>query len=160
MSNDAARTEALTTLAETFDAARKQADAIADTAWQLGAYGDASHGIHKVLALLLHNTAAEDTAYQAILDGSTVREALVIAAASITATRPMPTPASPVILAPNEGNIIQHAYLTVTATSKQDAIMVALDLLDAHAEAHGLVVSIETYETTQLPTGQYFVTTS
>jgi hypothetical protein len=74
--NSTAHTAALVALAEQFDAACVAANAIEATAWQMHAYGDASNGLLKVLALLCGNQKRADLAYQAILDGNTVREAL------------------------------------------------------------------------------------
>jgi hypothetical protein len=65
----------------------------------------------------------------------------------------MLTTAATVIIAPNEGDLVQHAYVTVPARNKQNALMVALDALDAHADRHGWVVSIESYEIAQVPDG-------
>lgn len=76
MNRTAEETAALIALAETFESARNQANAIASTSWQLGAYGDASHGINKVLVLLTESEQEADEVYQVILDGQSVREAL------------------------------------------------------------------------------------
>lgn len=74
-----AKREALIDLAETLDRARRQANAIEETADQFGVYGDVCVALKEVLLLIEGGYKTE--AYGHILDdGSTVREALDLVA--------------------------------------------------------------------------------
>jgi hypothetical protein len=70
---DAGR-EALIELAETLDKARLQANAIVATQSQYGVYGQISDALAETLILI--EGGYETEAYQYLLDGNTVREAL------------------------------------------------------------------------------------
>lgn len=68
--------EALIILAEMLDKARHQANAIDVTAPQSYVYGDIAETLKEVLALITDGPVSAQV-YDALLDGSTVREALV-----------------------------------------------------------------------------------
>jgi hypothetical protein len=72
---------ALTALAIRLNEARLAANDIDESAPQSSVYGDISDALRKTLALLLDgNHFRAEAVYQAILDGNTVTEALVIEA--------------------------------------------------------------------------------
>lgn len=62
-------------LAAYIDHARLRANSIDSTASQDGVYGDLSRALTKTLALIVGENQAE-TAYQALLDGSSVTDAV------------------------------------------------------------------------------------
>ncbi|MET3172989.1 UNVERIFIED_ORG: hypothetical protein ABIB52_000817 [Arthrobacter sp. UYCu721] len=75
---------ALTDLATALDDARRTANAIEAAAPQRGVYGDIANALHKTLGLLLDDSDYwAEKAYQAILDGNTVVQALKIVSSEI-----------------------------------------------------------------------------
>ncbi|UDL16726.1 hypothetical protein SEA_ATUIN_33 [Arthrobacter phage Atuin] len=66
----------LIALAESIDSARLAANAIALTAPQSGVYGKLSDALLRTLAHITDDVDLSLSAYQAMLDGCTVREAL------------------------------------------------------------------------------------
>lgn len=74
---------AVTDLATKLDEARRAANDIEETAPQSGVYGDISDALRKTLAVLRDGDHVRaDAVYEAILDGSAVKEALAIEAKS------------------------------------------------------------------------------
>lgn len=68
--------ESLKTLAATLNDARIQANANEATAPQRGVYGQIEEALKDVLALLTDTQTHVDVAYQCLLDGCTVPQAL------------------------------------------------------------------------------------
>ncbi|MGY4541346.1 hypothetical protein ACVWY0_001255 [Arthrobacter sp. UYNi723] len=85
MTSATATTAQLTDLATSLDNARTAANAIEVAAPQKGVYGDIANALHKTLALLLDGSDYwAEKAYQAILDGNTVAQALEVVTSEIT----------------------------------------------------------------------------
>lgn len=85
MTSTTTTTAALTDLATALDSARAAANTIEAAAPQRGVYGDIANALHKTLVLLLDDSEYwAEKAYQAILDGNTVAQALEIVTREIT----------------------------------------------------------------------------
>jgi hypothetical protein len=70
------KTEELTALARQINAARIEANRIEETAPQDGVYGDLSDALGRILALITGSEAKAADAYDALLDGAAVTDAI------------------------------------------------------------------------------------